>query len=326
MSLLLTLPHSRCAPNRLTTLVIRKSRAGRTSSQRHKTPNMDSLLPALLTLTLVQWALYILFLEPESSSTIMSSRARTAQDQYVRAVARCRAEKKFFFLDLPVECRRQIYTYLFSDPIFVVCSFTKDRSLAASAPWPDNALAQILSTRKTIYKEAWRHLYSNTNWHFPSASSLLYFTWFDVSASKLGLVRSITITGLPALEEGFVKVSQRLSGLVSLFIDTGLIVYRKKPLHDHQHEEFIRRITATPFYVQHVLPHTLGVVPRNCNVFAVVQVVCELTSEERTREVSPSTVSPALGGVLCSDNSSTDGSNQHGPEEGHSQLPSSHSA
>jgi hypothetical protein len=224
---------------------------------------------------------------PNITTRAASKKIDVREQEYLKALVRCRAEHDFFFLDLPKSVRQQIYGLLFSGPPFPVCSFAKDGSLSARDPWPAAARAQVLCTSKAIYKEAVLHLYRHTNWVFSSSNALSYFTWHDVHPAKLGAVALVTLTNLDALRD-FQKVSDHLIDLRELIIDCGgPNVRRRNPLPDHPnaHTHFAKRIKNMDFYKTDVQPHILDKIPPKCCVFVLVKMLCDMEDGGVTKEM-----------------------------------------
>ena len=244
-----------------------------------------TLLPTLLAITFPQWAFYIIYLilDPKADDS-MPRRALKNEEMYAQAVERCRKEHKFVFLDLPVAVRHRIYSHLFNESVFLVCSFAKDRSLRARDDWPDTARAQILCTCKVILKEATKLMYWHTNWRFPSISSLDYFTWHDVSSSKLSAVAKITITHLEAVQN-LDKIAHRMNSLRMLVVDVTFKIERFAPLPANQHSSFARRVKKTQLYRTAIERYTMDCIAPRCSLFVVVELVCKLQSGRSTREV-----------------------------------------
>ena len=207
-----------------------------------------------------------------------------SQVAYAKAVKRCREQHDFFLLDLPRAVRRRIYSHLFNDRSFVSCSFNKDRTLTTRDEWPATARSQIIGTSRRMYEEAVQSLYWHTNWEFPTASSLSYFTWHDVNHRKLASVARITLTNLDCLVD-WVRVAPLFSSLRTLVIDCGLRLERRASLPANQYRTFIERVKGERVYARNIVWHTDGTIPPRCCLLVVVELKVTFPNGRITREV-----------------------------------------
>jgi hypothetical protein len=134
-------------------------------------------------------------------------------------------------------------------------------------------------TSHAVYSEAIIPYYAFTRFNLSSESSLKYFTWIDMHATKLSAIRSLTLTTLPACSI-VTEVTHRLPNLRTIIIDVpgGRPIVRFKELPESQHPSFARKVLQSDFYMRKInnLPLISAGVPPKCRVLFVVELKVEL--------------------------------------------------